>query len=126
MELSVEVVSDLGVRRTSVGTPESARLRHRGVRLDVIWNLFLRLQNLKSNSFNKITCASFVCTVTVTGAKGLIMPSNASKRKLSGGGGKSWSSSLLIPSSGGEVAELLLELVIVVVVVGGSRSRVDA
>lgn len=35
---SVDVVSDRGVS-ASLGTPESARLRHRGVKLDVIYKL---------------------------------------------------------------------------------------
>lgn len=36
VELSVDVVSERGVSRASVGTPESARRRQRGVRLAVI------------------------------------------------------------------------------------------
>ena len=58
-ELSVDVVSDLGVRRASVGgIPESARRMHLGVELDVYKEEIIFKSSLNNRQF-KLTETSF-------------------------------------------------------------------
>lgn len=51
VELSVDVVSDRGVSKASVGTPESARRRQRGVEVSIYETFNLVSQRAKGVSY---------------------------------------------------------------------------